>query len=79
MRASVPTTPLPPFASYLPQVLGLDLRSSGFYSVLPWVTMAVSWAAPRGLATAGAVGLRVGAGSGTCCCTFPTRWEGTLP
>lgn len=27
------------------QVLGLDLRSSGFYSVLPWMTMAVSGAA----------------------------------
>lgn len=24
------------------QVLGLDLRSSGFFSVLPWVTMAIA-------------------------------------
>lgn len=24
------------------QVLGLDLKSSGFFSVLPWVTMAIT-------------------------------------
>jgi hypothetical protein len=24
------------------QVLGLDLKSSGFFSVLPWITMAIS-------------------------------------
>lgn len=34
----------PSFLLVSPQVLGLDLRSSGFYSVLPWVTMAVSGA-----------------------------------
>ena len=26
----------------LSQVLGLDLKSSGFFSVLPWITMALS-------------------------------------
>ncbi|KAL6785920.1 PHT4D [Auxenochlorella protothecoides x Auxenochlorella symbiontica] len=28
--------------SYYNQVLGLDLRASGFFSVLPWITMAIS-------------------------------------
>ena len=28
--------------TYYNQVLGLDLKSSGFFSVLPWVTMAVA-------------------------------------
>jgi MFS transporter, ACS family, solute carrier family 17 (sodium-dependent inorganic phosphate cotransporter), other len=28
--------------TYYNQVLGLDLKSSGFFSVLPWITMAVS-------------------------------------
>ena len=28
--------------TYYNQVLGLDLKSSGFFSVLPWVTMAIS-------------------------------------
>jgi ACS family sodium-dependent inorganic phosphate cotransporter len=28
--------------TYYNQVLGLDLKSSGFYSVLPWITMAIS-------------------------------------
>ena len=28
--------------TYYNQVLGLDLMKSGFYSVLPWITMAIA-------------------------------------